>query len=83
MNKKIKTEKKKNSLDNFFNPKSIAVIGASSNKEKLGYGILKNILDYNYKGKVFPVNLKSKKILGLKSYHSVLDGYYYYSRESG
>ncbi len=73
MNKKIKIEKRKNSLDNFFNPKSIAIIGASSDREKLGYGILKNIMDYNYKGKVFPVNLKSRKILGLKVYNSVLD----------
>ncbi len=73
MNKKIKIEKRKNLLDNFFNPKSIAVIGASSNKEKLGYGILKNILDYKYKGRVFPVNLKGGRILGLESYKSVLD----------
>jgi acetyltransferase len=71
MNKKIKTQK--NSLNNFFNPKSIAVIGASSDEEKLGYGILKNILDYNYKGKIFPVNLKGGKILGLKVYNSVLE----------
>ncbi len=63
----------KNNLDNFFNPKSIAIIGASSKKDKLGYAILKNILDYKYRGKVYPVNLKSKKILGLKTYSSVLD----------
>ena len=73
MNKKIKIEKRKNSLDNFFNPKSIAVIGASSDREKLGYAVLKNILDYSYKGKVFPVNLKGRKILGLKSHISVLN----------
>ncbi|HHE76694.1 MAG TPA: hypothetical protein ENL27_01785, partial [Candidatus Parcubacteria bacterium] len=61
-----------NNLNNFFNPKSIAVIGASGKKEKLGYAILKNILDYNYRGKVYSVNLKRKKILGLKTYPSVL-----------
>ncbi len=64
---------KKNNLNNFFNPKSIAVIGASAKKEKLGYAILKNILDGGYKGKVYPVNLKSKKILGLRVYPSVLE----------
>ena len=62
-----------NNLNNFFNPKSIAIIGASLNKEKLGYGILKNILDYKYQGKIFPVNLKGGKILGLKVYNSVLE----------
>jgi len=67
------TKTQKNPLNNFFNPKSIAVVGASANKEKLGHSILKNILDYKYKGKVFPVNLKGGKVLGLKSYRSVLD----------
>ena len=60
-------------LNNFFNPKSIAVIGASGKKGKLGYAILENILDCGYKGKVYPVNLKSKKILGLRAYSSVLE----------
>ena len=53
-------------LTNFFNPKSIAVVGASANREKLGYSILKNILDYEYKGKVFPVNLKGEKVEDIK-----------------
>ena len=69
MNKKTQ----KPPLNNFFNPKTIAVVGASANKEKLGHSILKNILDYKYKGKIFPVNLKGEKVLGLKSYQSVLD----------
>ncbi|MDF1498345.1 MAG: acetate--CoA ligase family protein [Patescibacteria group bacterium] len=60
-------------LHNFFNPKSIAVIGASSNKKKLGYGMLRNILDYGYKGKVYAVNLKYDKVQGMKAYSSVLD----------
>ncbi|MCK4591939.1 acetate--CoA ligase family protein [Candidatus Parcubacteria bacterium] len=60
-------------LNNFFNPKSIAVVGASSNREKLGYGILRNILDHGYRGKVYPVNLKYNKVQGIKAYPSVLD----------
>lgn len=63
----------KNKLDNFFNPGSVAVIGASGNREKIGYGILKNLIEGVYKGKIFPVNLKSKRILGLKAYPSVLN----------
>ena len=60
-------------LNNFFNPKSIVVIGASSNKKKLGYGMLRNILDHGYRGKVFAVNLKYSKVQGMKAYSSVLD----------
>lgn len=68
-----KTKNTKNPLNNFFNPKSIAVVGASANREKLGHSILKNIIDYKYKDKLFPVNLKGEKVLELKSYRSVLD----------
>ncbi|MCK4524939.1 MAG: acetate--CoA ligase family protein [Candidatus Andersenbacteria bacterium] len=60
-------------LNNFFNPGSIAVIGASSNKKKLGYGMLRNILDHGYRGKVYPISLKYKKVQGMKAYSSVLD----------
>ncbi len=60
-------------LNNFFNPKSIAIIGASPKKEKLGFAVLKNILDYDYRGKIYPVNLKYKTILELKAYRSVLE----------
>lgn len=62
-----------NKLEKFFNPRSVAVIGASSDKNKIGYGILKNLIEGRYKGKIYPVNLKAKKILGIKAYPSVLD----------
>lgn len=58
-------------VESFFNPSSIAVIGASAEKKKLGYTILKNIIDYKFKGNIYPINLKSKKIIGLKAYKSV------------
>ncbi len=54
-----------------FNPRSIAVIGASRHPGKIGYMILKNILDYGYKGRVYPVNPKADEILGLKAYKRV------------
>ena len=59
-------------LDMFFNPQSVAVIGASQDETKLGHGILKNIVQYGYPGQVYPINPKAAEILGLKSYHSVL-----------
>ena len=60
-------------LTNFFNPKSIAVIGASEKKNKLGYALLKNLIDFKYGGKIYPINPKRQKILKLKTFSSVLD----------
>ena len=61
------------SLEKLFIPESIAVIGASSKKRKIGYEILENIIKYGYKGKVYPININEKEIMGLKAYKSVLD----------
>ena len=60
-------------LEVFFAPKSVAVIGASRHKQKLGYGVLFNIVNSGFKGKVYPINPKAEEILGLKCYPSVLD----------
>lgn len=62
-------------LDTFFNPQSVAVIGASTNPEKLGYAVVKNLLEggYSGKGKVFPINPNASEILGFQAYPSVLD----------
>ncbi|MFX1293916.1 MAG: acetate--CoA ligase alpha subunit [Promethearchaeota archaeon] len=60
-------------LDSIFNAKSVAVIGASNNKGKVGYVVLKNIIDFGFLGDIFPINLCEKEILGLKCYPTVLD----------
>lgn len=57
------------SLEFLFCPKSIALIGASHTEEKLGGVILKNLL--SFKGKVYPVNPKYTKLIGLKAYSSL------------
>jgi acetyltransferase len=57
-------------LDCFFNPKSIAVIGASNNTNKGGYHILKNITA-GFRGKIYPVNKSYTEILGLPCYPDV------------
>ncbi|MHA1594101.1 MAG: acetate--CoA ligase family protein [Candidatus Baldrarchaeia archaeon] len=66
-------KRKYEELRSFFYPKSVAVIGASSNPAKLGHNILKNLVSLGFPGKVFPINPKEKEILGLKCYPSVLD----------
>jgi acetyl coenzyme A synthetase (ADP forming)-like protein len=53
------------SLESFFNPKSVAIVGASHRKGKVGYEILKNMIDAGYKGKIFPVNPNAESIEGL------------------
>ena len=60
-------------LNNFFNPKSIAVIGASRTPGKVGYDILKNIIQYGYEGAVYPINPGVPEILGVKTYASLPD----------
>ncbi|MFH1126537.1 MAG: CoA-binding protein [archaeon] len=61
------------SIHKFFAPKSVAIIGASSNPKKFGHVILKNYLDMGFKGDIFPINPSGDEILGLKCYKSVLD----------
>jgi acetyltransferase len=60
-------------LDSFFRPNSVAVIGASSNPTKLGHAVLKNLVEGGYKknGQVYPINQRADEILGLKVYSSV------------
>ena len=59
-------------IERLFNPKGIAVIGASQNENKIGYKILDNILSGEYKGNVYPVNPKGGEIKGMKV-HKNLD----------
>lgn len=57
-----------NNLDALFNPRNIAVVGASSNPLKAGYIILDNLLSIGYPKKIFPINVSEKEILGIKCY---------------
>lgn len=61
------------SLEKLFEPSSVAIIGATVKKDKVGYAILKNIIEGGYKGKVFPVNPKYEEIEGIKVYRSIDD----------
>ncbi len=64
------------SLDCFFSPQSIAVIGASTNTSKLGYAVVDNLVngDFLRDGrKVYPINPKADEILGLPAFPVVSD----------
>ncbi len=60
-------------LKSIVSPKSVAVIGASSRPDSVGMAVFRNILLSGYKGIVYPVNPKSKSILGVRAYSSILD----------
>ena len=60
-------------LEPIFNPRSIAVIGASRHRGKVGYAIMRNLIMNEYQGKLFPVNPKADSVWGIKAYPSVLD----------
>lgn len=63
----------KNVLDGLYQPKNVAVIGASSTPGKIGYTVVENLIQGGFEGKIYPVNPKADEILGLKVYATVAD----------
>ncbi len=59
-------------LDPFFRPRSVAVVGASADPSKLGHAVLHNVLTHGFPGPVYPINPKADKILGQQCYPSVV-----------
>lgn len=53
----------------YFNPRSVAVIGASSDPKKMGYAVMHNLL--HFPGQIYPVNNKRGEVQGLKAYPTV------------
>jgi len=60
-------------LDSLFRPRGVAVIGASNNTFSIGNRVVKNLIDHNFKGGIYPVHPKESEILGLKAYPSILE----------
>ncbi len=60
-------------LSAFFQPSGVALVGASRDPAKLGYAVLRNLLQHGYTGPVYPVNPKADEILGARCYPSILD----------
>ncbi|MEM1606602.1 MAG: acetate--CoA ligase [Candidatus Bathyarchaeia archaeon] len=58
-------------LNAFFNPRSIAVIGASRDPSKVGHRVFRNIVEAGFKGALYPVNPNADEILGFKCYRSI------------
>ena len=59
------------SLDYIFNPKSVAVVGATEKENSVGRTVLWNLLSNPFGGTVYPVNPKRPSVLGIKAYPSL------------
>ncbi len=60
-------------LDALYKPKSVAIIGASTKEFSIGNRIIKNLLDFGFKGSVYPINPKADEVRGIRAYNSILD----------
>lgn len=61
------------SVHNLLHPRSVAVIGASSDPTKVGYVVLSNLLAADFAGTVYPVNPEHRSVRGVRAYKSVLE----------
>jgi len=59
------------SMESFFTPKSVALVGASATPGKIGRSILDSLVNHDFKGKIYPINPKVDKIFRKKCYPSV------------
>lgn len=62
-----------NYLNSLFNPRSIAVIGATERENSVGAKVFTNLLSGNFKGNLYPVNPKYKELYGQPCYRSILE----------
>jgi len=58
-------------FNRFFEPRSLAFLGASTDSKKWGFRILSNILTGGFQGKIYPVNPRGGEVLGIKMYTSI------------
>ena len=65
--------KKQTSLRKIMYAKSIAVIGASNQEASVGNEIMKRLISYGFKGKIYPINLHQEKVEGIKAFKTITD----------
>jgi acyl-CoA synthetase (NDP forming)/GNAT superfamily N-acetyltransferase len=61
------------SITRLLSPKSVAVIGASTDPTKIGHAVLVNLLRGDFAGPVYPVNAESVSVQGVRAYPTVTD----------
>jgi acyl-CoA synthetase (NDP forming) len=60
-------------LEHFFHPESVAVVGATNNTFKMNFRILQNLIDLDFKGRIYPVNPGAKEISGIRAFAGLRD----------
>jgi acetyltransferase len=60
-------------MNGLFCAESIAVIGVSESEDNLGKNILANLVNFGYRGKIYPVGLRGGDVLGLRVYRAVTE----------
>jgi len=68
---RLPAERERYSLDPFFSPRSVAVIGATETRGSVGRTILWNLISSPFGGTVYPVNPKRSNVLGIKAFPSI------------
>jgi acyl-CoA synthetase (NDP forming) len=58
-------------LARFFEPESVAIVGASNNPMRITYHLVANLIKLGFQGRIYPVHPSEKQILGLKAYPGV------------
>ena len=60
-------------LEYIFDPRSVAVVGASNNRANMGYGYIRWLLKLDFKGNIYPINPNIDEALGLRAYPTLRD----------
>lgn len=66
-------EPNKDHMEQFFTPRSIALVGASSKKGKIGNSILDSLVNHDYTGTVYPINPSQESIFDIPCHKSISD----------
>ena len=60
-------------LEAVFHPRAVAVVGASANPDSPGHDYVRSLLDFGFRGEIYPVNPRLSELLGLKVYPRLCD----------
>ena len=60
-------------LEHFFNPESVAIVGATNNTFKMNFRVMENLVNLNFQGQIYPVNPGADEILGIRAFAGLQD----------
>ncbi|MFC1944650.1 acetate--CoA ligase family protein [Chloroflexota bacterium] len=66
--KPSENRRKRSDLSPFFEPDVVAVFGSIKDSAGAGYGVVRNMLEFGFRGKIYPINPSCDEVFGLKAY---------------